>query len=673
MTKCFYIFIVLNFLSVSVFSQGMRDSIFEIGAVKITANSSFQKELAGMKQTRVDTFVLAEKINLNLSDVLAENTGVYIKNYGRGALATASFRGTAPTHTQVSWNGININSPMLGMVDFSLIPVYIIDELNLQHGAASVKKQSGGLGGHIDIQNTVNWNNTFSARFYQTIGSFSTFDEFGQINIGNKIIQSKTRIYHNYSKNDYEFLNKHVTINDNSGNKIAYPYQKQKNASYSKYGISQELFYRASNHLISSAKFWYQDAKRSIPSVMSYEGADTATSRENKQFDNTFKAVADAKYYMGNLKATVLSGLDYQQLDYTTSIKVSGAELNKPVNSGSDMYSWYNKAKFDYLFSENISFAFSTKMNYFDISTLDSANHTGYDKQRAEYSAFSGIYISFSKQLNASFEIRKDWIPAIHTPLIYNLGLSYKPFTGQDFIVKSSFVRNFHNPSLNDLYWQPGGNPDLLPEQGHTLETGLDYLLSTKKSKFEVRFTAYYSKINNWILWLPSVKGFWEPVNVKKVLSSGLEAQLKYLYQWKKTSLKLQGNYTYARSVNHGDAFNENDGSVGEQLPFIPLHSGNALLALTHNGYYINYQYQNYGMRNLLSSNGNAPGDSDFPFYQLYAHHLNHISVGKNIYFDDFNLGAEVKIHNLFNEVYRNVLNRFMPRRNYTFLLKLSF
>ncbi len=53
-------------------------------------------------------------------------------------MATASFRGTAPSHTQVSWNGISISSPMLGMVDFSLIPVYIIDDLTLKHGAASL-------------------------------------------------------------------------------------------------------------------------------------------------------------------------------------------------------------------------------------------------------------------------------------------------------------------------------------------------------------------------------------------------------------------------------------------------------------------------------------------------------------------------------------------------------
>ncbi|HCY01216.1 MAG TPA: TonB-dependent receptor, partial [Bacteroidales bacterium] len=141
----FIAFLIL-FTHVS-FSQGIQDSTFQIQVVEISADRIFRKETAGMKETQVDTLVLLQKVNLSLSELLSENTPVFIKSHGRGALATASFRGTAASHTQVNWNGININSPMAGMVDFSLIPVYIIDEMNLKHGTASIADQSGGLGG----------------------------------------------------------------------------------------------------------------------------------------------------------------------------------------------------------------------------------------------------------------------------------------------------------------------------------------------------------------------------------------------------------------------------------------------------------------------------------------------------------------------------------------------
>src|SRR5210317_1517496 len=141
-----------------VFSQGIRDSVFQIEGVSVAAQRIFVKEQAGMKQSHVDSTVLQNKAILSLSDLLSENTSVFIKNHGRGALASASFRGTAASHTQVSWNGININSPLAGMVDFSMIPVYIIDELHLKHGSASVADQSGGIGGSIHMNNSVNWN-----------------------------------------------------------------------------------------------------------------------------------------------------------------------------------------------------------------------------------------------------------------------------------------------------------------------------------------------------------------------------------------------------------------------------------------------------------------------------------------------------------------------------------
>src|SRR5210317_1328629 len=127
-----------------VFSQGIRDSVFQIEGVSVAAQRIFVKEQAGMKQSHVDSTVLQNKAILSLSELLSENTSVFIKNHGRGALATASFRGTSASHTQVTWNGISINSPMTGMTDFSLIPVYVVDEVNLKHGTGSISEMNGG-------------------------------------------------------------------------------------------------------------------------------------------------------------------------------------------------------------------------------------------------------------------------------------------------------------------------------------------------------------------------------------------------------------------------------------------------------------------------------------------------------------------------------------------------
>ena len=127
--KLLYTFIFL-LITTQVLSQINEDTI-QLQEVEVTAKRALED--AGINKTVVDTIVLKDNVNLSLSDVLSENTPVFVKNLGRGALSTVSFRGTAPSHTDVLWNSISIKDPMLGQVDFSLIPVFLISEAKDDH------------------------------------------------------------------------------------------------------------------------------------------------------------------------------------------------------------------------------------------------------------------------------------------------------------------------------------------------------------------------------------------------------------------------------------------------------------------------------------------------------------------------------------------------------------
>ena len=142
-------------------AQSLQDTI-KLELVLISGKRIFKN----FNETRseIDSLALAKSGTVRLSELLSQNTPIYIKAYGRGAMATASFRGTAPSHTRVTWNGLELNSPMLGMVDFSLIPVYFTDEVKLLHGSSSLSESSGALGGTILLENTPNWNNNLSGK-----------------------------------------------------------------------------------------------------------------------------------------------------------------------------------------------------------------------------------------------------------------------------------------------------------------------------------------------------------------------------------------------------------------------------------------------------------------------------------------------------------------------------
>ena len=306
MNRKAWIALLASLLVSPVFSQGIRDSVFRIEGVSVAAERIFVKEQAGMKQTDVDSTVLESKVALSLSDLLSENTSVFIKSHGRGALATASFRGTAASHTRVNWNGISINSPMAGMVDFSLIPVYLIDELNLKHGPASLADGVGGIGGSINLQNRAGWNEKRSLSFIQGIGSYHTFDEFLQLGLGKKKLRSKTRVYHNQSLNDYTFVNRGIGNIDPQSGALSHPIDTNDQASYTRYGVLQELYYRPGSDHVISMKYWAQYADRTIPRPTSYEGPDN--SNLNSQQDLDHKVVADWKYYSSIGKWMIRSG-----------------------------------------------------------------------------------------------------------------------------------------------------------------------------------------------------------------------------------------------------------------------------------------------------------------------------------------------------------------------------
>ncbi len=583
---------------------------------------------------------------------------------------------------------------MLGMVDFSLIPVFIIDEMTLKHGSASISEESGALGGSIQINNKPNWNNSFRAKYYQGIGSFKTFNEYLLLSFGNKKIQSKSRFYHTYSKNDYPFLNKAQDENDKGVNFIKYKRDRNKNAAFGKYGFTQEIYARLKGNYLISSKIWGQKAYRSLPTASSYEGDKIKTEGEkdsnsqekksptNKQDDNTIKFTLDAKKYGDKFNITARTAIDYQELNYIQQNHIKKnkkEETYTAVYSKSKMRSWYNYIEAEYKPHKNLSVLLNANYNRSKISTSDTTSKTGYEVKRNHYKLFSGIYWQANNFLQLSLMLRNEIIEKDISPLIFNMGLSYKPLITRDLLLKASVARNYHSPNLNDLYWQPGGNPDLKEEKGITVETGLFYKTEIgKKTELETQLTAYRSEITNWILWLPTFKGYWEPVNVKKVNATGLELGLKLKreanFKW-----HLTGTYGLTKSINCGEKISEYDNSKNKQLPFIPVHSANFTLSVEHKGFYLRFSNNTYGERYIMSSNEETTGD-DSDFFDLkndskilYAHFMNNISAGKIFPFRRINIELNFKINNLFDEEYRSILNKMMPERNYTLMLKFDF
>lgn len=646
-------------------AQGLQDSVFHILGVEVRAERVFEKESAGMKETEIDSVILREKVTLSLSDLLSENSSVFIKNYGRGALATASFRGTAASHTQVNWNGININSPMAGMVDFSLIPVYVIDDLNLKHGSASVADGSGGIGGSINISNTANWDNRSSVKYIQGFGSYKTFDEFLQLGFGNRRVQIKSRFYHNYSKNDFQFTSRGIgNLNPETG-EVIHPIETNDNAIFSRIGQLHELYFRPEANQIWSLKYWGQYANRSIPRPISYEGPDN--SNLNNQQDTDHKIVADWKFFRPQSKLHLRSGYSGKKLYYSQKNQVPGLGLVPAIYSESLQNSFFNTLSYSQDLNNDLSIESVLDLNLHKVSSRDTVKRTGFEKQRNEVSLLMAIRKNFAERLNLNLMLRQDVVDGQWVPFIPYLGFDFRVVKGAELILKGNVTRNYHQPTLNDLYWQPGGNPNLLPEEGFSVEAGLEYQQVFSRHFVQTELTVYRSDINNWIIWIPSTMGFWEPGNIKRVLSKGVEYSLQTAWSFRQFNYKIVGTYAYTSSVNYGDPLVWSDESYGKQLVYIPLHSGNLMLNLNYRNWFVTYQYNTFSKRYTTSSNDLTRRTPYYPYF------MNDVAVGRDFQIRDISFTTELKIYNLFNETYHSILYRPMPGRNFTlvFMMKI--
>ena len=657
------ILISVEFASGQPISDTIKIKTIEVFADKII------KEDAWKTTTKIDSISMIKALTSNLSELISQNTAIFIKEYGRGAMATASFRGTAPSHTQVSWNGISLNSPMLGMVDFSTIPVYFTDNVSLLHGSGSLSERSGALGGVVKLDNTTDWQNKFSGRLLTGIGSYGTKDEFFRINGGNRKIQSQTRAFYNYSDNDYQFVNKFIADIDPKTGRYLYPTQRNENSSYENYGFLQEFYLHSSEKSVFILRYWYQHNDRSLPRLLSNETENNANI--NRQSENAHRPVAEWRYYGKKGTLRITSGANIQLLHYQLKTKVSGVSDQLVIDSNSKSASYIFKAIYNYKFSDNLSLITGANT---EINSVNSKNSPingeahGYDIQRQDYSFYIQFSKSFSDKLSANLMVREDFIGGKSIPFIPSAGVEYHPIRNKGYFLKGNLSRNYHQPTLNDLYYIPGGNPLLKSEEGMMADLGTGYSGVISKMTFHASLNGYYSRINNWIIWLPTPQGYWEPYNMKRVNASGFELNSGISGKFQTINYHINGNYAFTRSINHDDPRNWADESIGKQLPYIPKHSSNLLVNLSRTGYHITWLWTYYSERFTTTSN-----DKTSKLDVLYPYFMNNIYFGKEIKLSKNKLNIELKILNLFNEEYRTVLQHPMPRRNYSLLIRYDF
>lgn len=671
------LFLIL--LPFTVMAADHEDTATHLEGLEVVARRPI-KEI-GVEKTSFDSLALKDNIALSMADILSYNSSVYVKNYGRATLSTVAFRGTSPSHTQVTWNGLRINSPMLGMTDFSSIPAYFIDRAALFHGTSSVNETGGGLGGLVQLATIPDAPPGFNLQYIQGIGSFSTFDEFLRVSYKNDRWITSTRAVYSSSPNNYPYINhdKKVNVYDEEHNIIAQYYPKERNRSgaFKDLQILQEIYFTPNEGDRLGLNIWYINSNRELPMLTTDYGDER--DFENRQRENTLRTVFSWNHNKSTWNLNMKAGYIYTRLGYDYRREITEVNWADMTRARSRVNTIYGAAEANYFIGNKWLFTASITAHQQFVRSEDKnvikvdGNKAilGYDKARLELSGSLSAKWQPLDALGLGLVLREDIFGNHAAPIIPAIFADWQPLETSwgDFPVgltlKASGSRNYRFPSLNDLYFLPGGNPDLKSEHGYTYDAGFSFNIDFAR-RVGVNLSANWfdSRIEDWIIWLPTTKGFFSPRNVKTVHAYGIESNVDVGIDFGKSwLLSLNGSFSWTPSINVGEKMSPADRSVWKQLPYVPERSASATGRLQWKTWSLAYKWCYYSQRYTMSSNDYTISG------HLPEYFMNNVSLEKNLYFRPLDIQLKLAVNNLFNEDYLSVLGHPMPGINFEFFI----
>jgi iron complex outermembrane receptor protein len=632
----------------------------------------------GVQKTRLDSTVLKESIALSMADVLTFNSSIFVKSYGRATLSTVSFRGTSPSHTQVSWNGIRINNPMLGMTDFSMIPSYFIDDATLLHGTSSVNETGGGLGGSIRLSTQPANAEGFGMQYIQGIGSFKTSDEFLRLTYGDDHWQSSTRLVYSSSPNEFSYRNhdKKENIYDEDMTIISqyYPKEKNRSGSFKDMHFLQEVYYNTRKGDRFGLNAWYIQSNRELPMLTTDYGNES--DFENRQREETFRSVLSWDHLRENWKVSAKGGYVHTQMKYDYKRDAGNGIMTPMTRSRSKVDTFYGQSEAEYYIGKEWLFTANASVHQHFVESRDKniirqdGNQAivGYSKGRVEFSGAASAKWQPNERIGMSVVLREEMYGKSWTPLIPAFFIDGIVSERGNIMLKASTSRNFRFPTLNDLYFLPGGNPNLKRESGWTYDIGMSFAVG-KEDVYSLTGSVNWfdSHVKDWILWLPTTKGFFSPRNIKNVHAYGIECKSNFsVLLGKECRLALNGTFSWTPSINEGEPMTAADQSIGKQLPYVPEWSSNISGRLYWKKWSLLYKWCYYSKRHTMSSNDISLTG------KLPEYYMSNLTLERGISLKYAELSLKGAVNNLFNEEYLSVLSRPMPRINFEFFIGIT-
>ncbi len=606
--------------------HGQSDTLYINQEVTIV-DQAIQKENVGSNDVSWTSDEIDIKDKQSLAQLLQGSENIFIKNYGPGSLSTTSLRGGTAAHTSILWNGLPIQNPMVGQLDISLLNLSSIQNITLQRGGHSSTWGSGAIAGVIQLDNQKVNSKNIEFESTTSIGSY------GLKYISNSIIYSKDKFqsrttYSNQSaNNDYSYSRGGImdTLN---------------HARINIHTVNQDVYLSIAENKELSMNYWGTFSDREIPPT------SQQSSSQAIQIDKSHRL---ALKYKQNFKLGILRA----KIAYFNEL-IDYKDLAIQLNSVTKFNTYVIDLNYETSINKNQQFMLGLSNLLYDV---DAGNNYESSVQENRTAAILSWKVKYLK-IRGNISLREEIVDGQWTTPVPSFGIEYL-FTN-DFSLKSKITRFYRLPSLNDKYWQPGGNENLKAEQGWSYEAGIEYRKLKPNSSLTASLTGFSRKLNNWILWSPGNIGFnWSARNLNQVWSRGVESRIQYHKSFNKVKIHLSTGFDYVRSSSE-ESITIPKIEKGQQLWYTPTKKAFVKVKTQINklsiAYLHRYTSETIGLNKSLDE-----------------YHLGQFDASYKSTLNNINIQYFITFQNLWNTEYRIIEFRPMPGRNIQLGITINF
>ncbi|NDV78970.1 TonB-dependent receptor [Dysgonomonas sp. 511] len=604
---------------------------------------------------------------VSVADAIRYFAGVQIKDYGGiGGLKTVNIRGMGTQHVGVFYDGIQLGNAQNGQIDLGRFSMDNMEMLSVYNGQKSnifqPAKDFASAGSVYMTTRRPQFEEGKKNNLKLSLkgGSFETINPSAlwEHSFTNDIAISLNAEYM-YTSGKYKFSYEKKNGYDTT--------EVRQNGDVRALRIEGGLYGKIKNGKWQG-KLYYYDSERGYPGA-SVREEPGKFKHEDRQWDRNFFAQTSFQKSFGRHYELLLNGkYAYDYLHYLSDprLDVTTMYVDNHYRQQEAYFSVANKInisdwwrfnivtdiQYNTLNADLTNFVYPSR--YTSLTAF--ATDFDFDKLKIQGSLLYTYVHDETKEAGSSAGDKNEWTPTIVA--------MYKPFDKTDLSIRGFYKKIFRMPTFNDLYYTFIGNKQLKPEYTTQYNLGIIYSRNfTGKifNRFEVQVDGYFNKVDDKIIAMPTSNQFqWTMINLGHVEIKGIDIALQSGWQFGKVAINSRLTYTYQKAQDFTDP---SDNYYGGQIPYIPWHSGSAIIGTIYKDWDLNYSFIYTGKR--YESSANIPENYAQPWY---THDL---SLSKVIPLRNSDLRITAEVNNIFNQQYEVVQCYPMPGTN--FKLKINW